>query len=73
MAHAEFVKLVHAMREAQTKYFRRRDNLAECKRLEKLVDRAIANFGPTQAGADVEGQQPLFGDAPQRSAMLGGR
>lgn len=34
----EFAKLVHQMRTAQKRYFAHRDNLDECKKLERIVD-----------------------------------
>lgn len=41
MKPGEFVQLVAKMRKAQKAYFRERNNLDECKQLEKAVDRAI--------------------------------
>lgn len=51
MTHGEFVGMVRQMRSAQTEYFRVRSqaHLIEAKRLERLVDTAIRNFG---GGAD---------------------
>jgi hypothetical protein len=48
--------LVEKCRAAQKRYFRDRDNLQECKGLERLVDQMLAarHAGPT-----------LFDDAPE--------
>jgi hypothetical protein len=52
MAPADFVDMVARMRDAQRRYFKTRshDDLAESKRLEREVDRAI------EAAADDQGK-----------------
>lgn len=42
MSHDEFLSLVEKMRVAQRRYFAQKDNLEDCKALERQVDRAIA-------------------------------
>jgi len=50
MAHADFVALVKAMRDAQRRYFRERSPAAleESKRLEREVDAAVKAAGDDQ-------------------------
>jgi hypothetical protein len=52
MELVDFAKLVQAMREAQKRYFRQRDNLDECKSLERDVDRAAKSI--------IEPKQPTL-------------
>ena len=52
MNYPEFRKLVRSMLSAQKQYFARRDNLDECKKLEKQVREEL------QRGD--EGQKELF-------------
>lgn len=51
----EFAKLVQQMRDAQKRYFAHRDNLDDCKKLERIVDQCAKQI--------VEPKQPtLFGE-----------
>ncbi len=41
MSDGDFCELVLQMRTAQRRYFKRKDNLQECKSLDKQVDEAL--------------------------------
>lgn len=49
---AEFITLVRKMRTAQKHYFTARDNLGECKKIERQVDAWLAS--------EKWGKYPLF-------------
>jgi hypothetical protein len=58
----EFIETVRQMRAAQKSYFkegRKRSDLIESKRLEKMVDDALAESNP-QAGPESTEQPTLF-------------
>jgi hypothetical protein len=52
----EFFHLVREMREAQNRYFAKRDNLDQCKGLERRVDQELKV---------LLGEPQLFGQLPQ--------
>lgn len=68
MTPEEFYGLVEKMRAAQRHFFTHRDNLRECKALERRVDEAIAAAHTAAAG---EGRQQTLARHPALSGVRG--